>query len=377
MLNQQATSLNKQPPTSTISIDENECIVNELPCKHPLVEKTSSTNKKVRIQPTEKAKTVETETQPKKNVALVEASTQSTEVVEIESTMDTVSDIPSMNAMNIANIINTVDTTNTKDTLDTVKPHTLAASAFMNPPIIEQSAIQRKDESIPVQTLLPIYLSTQYTDINERIEDEKLTLTRLREALDIKLTFHAAQNHPALFHKIQRSLCTSTRKNITIAHIAKIMYLVPELYLVHAKALRELGRTVEAYLIEFGKQWMSPLSGKDLQDRKDILALKIKVFFSRNSGHDATVPEAVLPKIETVVDTSKLLERANLPPSVRAVLERQEQRKEAAKAALVEKPKVVGTVKDRASALLERVNEIVYLLYSYTNLYSSIDTSKE
>ncbi|KAL0093977.1 hypothetical protein F4703DRAFT_1833148 [Phycomyces blakesleeanus] len=245
-----------------------------------------------------------------------------------------------------------------------VEPQTIISASLSSPiekeiplnvqiPILDNNsdAVKAQDQQESIMAI------NQTTTINtdNRIEDEKLTLTRLRDALDIKLTFHAAQNQPVIFHKIQQSLCNSTRKNISLSHIAKLIYLAPELYTIQAKALRELGRTIEAYLLEFGSTWIPPLSGKSLQDRKEILASKIKLFFGASPKSDVSVPEAELPKIDTIVNKDKWLERANLPASVRAVLEKQEQRKEATLAAQGPKQTPVGTVKDRASALLERL----------------------
>ncbi|KAI9027266.1 hypothetical protein CLU79DRAFT_741124 [Phycomyces nitens] len=327
--------------------------INILPQKNLLAQKTLGTNKRTKIQhvDSELQQPVEIQTDntfetPGPFEKVNDAPIVEPQTLEARSIKDTCIKTPE---------IKHVENTFVEPQAIVVETETLDIKSVEDIPLNPQTFENKEDVVNHQQEPLKSVSSSKITTTNDRIEEEKLTLTRLRDALDIKLTFHAAQNQPVIFHKIQQSLCNSTRKNISLSHIAKLIYLAPDLYVIQAKALRELGRTLEAYLLEFGKSWIPPLTGKNLQDRKEILASKIKLFFGVNPKPDASVPEAQLPKIESVVDKEKWLERANLPPSVRAVLEKQEQRKEATLAAQGPKQTPAGSVKDRASALLERL----------------------
>ncbi|KAI7907951.1 uncharacterized protein BX663DRAFT_534076 [Cokeromyces recurvatus] len=192
----------------------------------------------------------------------------------------------------------------------------------------------------------------------ERIDYEKTTLERLRKALDIILTDRAARNRPALYHQIEPVLRNSTRRTITISHICKIMYIVPSLYLIQPKELRDFGgKVTEAFLLEFGKDWLIPLSGKDLQKRADMLGDAITDYFKTHTEYNASIPEAPLPRLGLVVDKKEWVKDAKLPPGVRSLLEAHERAKEAEKEREKPKPKPTGSVKDRMAALRARLAE--------------------
>ena len=72
-------------------------------------------------------------------------------------------------------------------------------------------------------------------------------------------------------------------------HVAKIMYLAPELYMVEAKILKEFGRTVETYAVHFGRDWAVPLSGKDLEKRKTVLIKRIHGYFETHTEVRPTI----------------------------------------------------------------------------------------
>lgn len=114
----------------------------------------------------------------------------------------------------------------------------------------------------------------------QRIMYEKTTLQKVRKALDIVITDRAARNRPTLYHQIEPVLRNSTQRTITLSHICKIMYLAPSLYTLQAKELRNFGgKVTEAFLIEFGKDWIVPLNGKDLQKRADLLIQSAEDYF--------------------------------------------------------------------------------------------------
>jgi hypothetical protein len=114
----------------------------------------------------------------------------------------------------------------------------------------------------------------------QRIIYEKTTLQKVRKALDIVITDRAARNRPTLYHQIEPVLRNSTQRTITLSHICKVMYLVPSLYTLEAKELRNFGgKVTEAFLIEFGKDWIVPLNGKDLQKRADLLTQSVEHYF--------------------------------------------------------------------------------------------------
>ncbi|KAI7860689.1 hypothetical protein BDC45DRAFT_492592 [Circinella umbellata] len=189
-----------------------------------------------------------------------------------------------------------------------------------------------------------------------RVQDEKSTLHKLRNALDMSVMFHAANQRIALFHKIQPMLRNSTKKNITTQHLAKILFVAPKLYSVSPKLLGHNGTQIETYAVELGFDWKSPLSGKQLEQRENILEDRMKSYFIENKGKLA-IPEKELPRIEKVVDRKKWIETANLPSGVRDLLQLEERRKEQAEKAKATLPPLTGTgtVKDRRQALLERI----------------------
>lgn len=114
-----------------------------------------------------------------------------------------------------------------------------------------------------------------------RIEEEKLTLTKLRKALDIVITDRMARNKPTLYHQIEPVLRNSTRKSVTIAHVCKVMYIAPNLYTIEAKELRDFGgKVTEAFSIQFDNLWQVPLVGKDFQQRSDLLKTGLDNYFN-------------------------------------------------------------------------------------------------
>jgi hypothetical protein len=114
----------------------------------------------------------------------------------------------------------------------------------------------------------------------QRITYEKTTLQKVRKALDIVITDRAARNRPTLYHQIEPVLRNSTQRTITLSHICKVMYLSPSLYTLEAKELRNFGgKVTEAFVIEFGKDWIVPLNGKDLQKRAELLTQSVEHYF--------------------------------------------------------------------------------------------------
>ncbi|KAI8147479.1 hypothetical protein BJV82DRAFT_595623 [Fennellomyces sp. T-0311] len=189
-----------------------------------------------------------------------------------------------------------------------------------------------------------------------RLQDEKDTLTKLRNDLDITIMFQTANNRIPMFHKIQPMLRGTTKKNITMSHVAKILYLAPALYRIQPKELAVAGKMIETYSVELGAQWKAPLSGKQLEERKNILADKMESYFAENKGK-LVIPEIELPKIEKIVDKDKWLKTANMPSGMRDLLRLEERRKEEADKANATLPPITGTgsVKDRRKALMDRI----------------------
>ncbi|CAO3610191.1 unnamed protein product [Cunninghamella echinulata] len=226
------------------------------------------------------------------------------------------------------------------------------------PPSLDTTPISTSRFSDKAQEKLSSLTETSFLSKleKERIADERSTLDKLVKALDVSLTFHSARNIAAFFHKIQPMLRNSTRKNVTLSHVCKILFLAPELYDVHTKLLKEFGKEIEAHQISFGSSWAIPLSGKSIEERKNIISDRSEKYFEEHKEPNATIPEKSLPKLDKIVDQKNWLEKANLPDRVRSILELQEKRK-AAKEEIKEKSKVTptGTAKDRAKALLERI----------------------
>lgn len=74
-------------------------------------------------------------------------------------------------------------------------------------------------------------------------------------------------------------LTECTFRNITVSHIAKILYLAPVLYKMTPKVLNQGRQTLETYQVDFGDDWTPPLTGKDLEQRKELLSRNIKKHF--------------------------------------------------------------------------------------------------
>ncbi|CAO3587614.1 unnamed protein product [Absidia cylindrospora] len=188
-----------------------------------------------------------------------------------------------------------------------------------------------------------------------RIVEERSILDKLVSALDITLTFHAARNVVAFFHKIQPMLRNSTCKNVTLSHLCKILFVAPELYDVETKLLKEYGKDMEAHQVCIGPDWTIPLSGKMIQERKDMMTKRSGDYFGKHK-EISTIPEKDLPRMDKVVDKKKWLQNATLPDRVRSILELQEKRK-VAKEEKANQPRMEpkGSAKDRAKALLDRI----------------------
>ena len=77
------------------------------------------------------------------------------------------------------------------------------------------------------------------------------------------------------------------------------------------------GTQIETYAVELGSDWKAPLSGKQLEQRENILEDKMKSYFIENKGK-LVIPEKELPRIEKVVNRKKWIETANLPSGVRS-----------------------------------------------------------
>ncbi|CAO3695163.1 unnamed protein product [Rhizopus stolonifer] len=190
-----------------------------------------------------------------------------------------------------------------------------------------------------------------------RMEDERNTLEKLQKVLDIVLTDRASRNVPSLYSQIESPLRNSTRRGITISHVLKVMYIAPKLYSMQAKEIRRFGnKVVEDYLIEFEKEWPLPLSPKDYASRKEMIHDGLKAYFEAHQHEpNATVPEAALPKLATVVDTKEWIKEAKLPPGVKSLLEAHSKVKEEKIESQTPKPTPKGSVKDRMAALRARL----------------------
>ncbi|KAI8061086.1 hypothetical protein BC940DRAFT_370809 [Gongronella butleri] len=189
----------------------------------------------------------------------------------------------------------------------------------------------------------------------KRISEECKTLDKLVAALDTTLTFHAARNVTAFFHKIQPMLRNSTRKNIELSHLCKVLFIAPELYDVETKLLKEFSKDVEAHQVAIGKQYTVPMTGKDIAGRNSLIHSRTSEYFEKHQEPNATIPEKSLPKLDKVVDKKEWLKTANLPEHVRSVLELQEKKKEIKEEQAKPRPEPQGTTKQRAKALLERL----------------------
>lgn len=183
-------------------------------------------------------------------------------------------------------------------------------------PPIKQSSKTQDDNKHHTSSDAPFKTYVSLAD-KQRIEDEKLIITSVRKALDIVITDRVARNQPILYHQTEAILRNMTGRNVKMSHICKIMYLAPRLYSVEAKELRTYGGKInEDFLIEFGKEWRVPLVGKDLQLRADMLREAVDRYFNEHPEHDATVPEAPLPRLRAVVNKDEWEKQANLPQGV-------------------------------------------------------------
>ncbi|CAO3698219.1 unnamed protein product [Rhizopus microsporus] len=222
-------------------------------------------------------------------------------------------------------------------------------------PPIEQSSKTQDDNKHHISSDAPFKTYVFLAD-KQRIEDEKLIITSVRKALDIVITDRVARNQPTLYHQTEAILRNMTGRNIKISHICKIMYLAPRLYSVEAKELRTYGGKInEDFLIEFGKEWRVPLVGKDLQLRADMLREAVDRYFNEHPEHDATVPEAPLPRLRTVVNKDEWEKQANLPQGIKKLLEAHKAVKQERIEQQKPKPTPQGSVKERFEALRARL----------------------
>ncbi|ORZ26206.1 hypothetical protein BCR42DRAFT_401789 [Absidia repens] len=244
----------------------------------------------------------------------------------------------------------------TPETTRTAKATTMTMPSQSTPSMFEESSPSKPQVDVTTSPSSSTKVHDKSLSSKERITEEQHTLEKLVSALDITLIFHAARNVAAFFHKIQPMLRNSTSKNITISHLCKILFVAPELYDVETKLLKEFGKELEAHQVSIGHDWTMPLSGKAIQERKDLMTKRSGDYYEEHKETNARIPEKQLPGLEKVVDKKKWLDRAKLPDRVRAVLELQEKRK-AAKEEKASQPRIEpkGTAKDRAKALLERI----------------------
>ncbi|KAI8077517.1 hypothetical protein BDF21DRAFT_341407 [Thamnidium elegans] len=237
------------------------------------------------------------------------------------------------------------ETPNYETPVDSLSPPSGLTEEPYTPPVYAEAS------SAPYKTYL-----TEADKI--RIEEEKLTLTKLRKALDIVITDRMARSKPTLYHQIEPVLRNSTRKSVTISHVCKVMYVAPNLYTIEAKELRDFGgKVTEAFSIQFDKEWQVPLAGKDFQKRSDLLKNGLDNYFNTHKEPDATVPEMKLPRLSLVVDKKDWINQAHLPAGIKALLETHKKISEAEEESKKPKPKPVGTVKDRMAALRARVSD--------------------
>ncbi|CEG64918.1 hypothetical protein RMATCC62417_01809 [Rhizopus microsporus] len=222
-------------------------------------------------------------------------------------------------------------------------------------PPIEQSSKTQDDNKHHTSSDAPFKTYVSLAD-KQRIEDEKLIITSVRKALDIVITDRVARNQPTLYHQTEAILRNITGRNVKMSHICKIMYLAPRLYSVEAKELRTYGGKInEDFLIEFGKEWRVPLVGKDLQLRADMLREAVDRYFNEHPEHDATVPEAPLPRLRAVVNKDEWEKQANLPQGIKKLLEAHKAVKQERIEQQKPKPTPQGSVKERFEALRARL----------------------
>ncbi|ORE01844.1 hypothetical protein BCV72DRAFT_252842 [Rhizopus microsporus var. microsporus] len=222
-------------------------------------------------------------------------------------------------------------------------------------PPIEQSSKTQDDNKYHTSPAAPFKTYVSLAD-KQRIEDEKLIITSVRKALDIVITDRVARNQPTLYHQTEAILRNMTGRNVKMSHICKIMYLAPRLYSVEAKELRTYGGKInEDFLIEFGKEWRVPLIGKDLQLRADMLREAVDRYFNEHPEHDATVPEAPLPRLRAVVNKDEWEKQANLPQGIKKLLEAHKAVKQERIEQQKPKPTPQGSVKERFEALRARL----------------------
>ncbi|KAI9492451.1 hypothetical protein BDB00DRAFT_976901 [Zychaea mexicana] len=323
---EQASSLTSSPSSSAL-----------LPTASPLSSPKSATHEEL-TNPDDRSSVVDKEQQrqqPSNHTELFELKSTLNETARVEESIERPANVEKTEEHEASPKVNIASRDNNASS---------SAVPVLSQPIAETQEVPAWKQSFYIQS------------DKARVQDEKGTLHKLRNALDVSLMFHAANQRIAMFHKIQPMLRNTTKKNITIGHLAKILYLAPMLYRVEPKILGHQGRQVESYAVELGADWKAPLSGKQLEERENILEDKMEGFFIANKGK-LVIPEKELPKIDKVVDRKKWIETANLPSGVRDLLQLEERRKEEAEKAKATQPPLTGTgtVKDRRQALLERI----------------------
>lgn len=209
---------------------------------------------------------------PAKTITPVKDICTTTET-EDESTgafmFDTITDDTSFEAIGIT--FETITYDEPLEVIASPPTDTPSPPSFLTEP--STPPVQLEDYTAPYKTHMTS------TD-RARIDSEKTTLEKLRKSLDIVITDRMARSKPTLYHQVEAVLRNSTRKDVTLSHVCKVLYLAPTLYTLEAKELRDFGgKVTEAFAIEFGKEWVCPLVGKDLQKRSDILKDGLNRYF--------------------------------------------------------------------------------------------------
>lgn len=147
-------------------------------------------------------------------------------------------------------------------------------------------------------------------------------------------------------------------RNVTQSHLAKVIYLAADFYILEPFEHKERQTVIETYIVEIGKKWKLPMNGKDMHDREAYLNMRLDYFFDTHK-QAVSVPEAELPKHRKKITREEWLATAPLPEGVRQILKRQEEKKNKTDEPQAEQPPPTGTVKERGSALLARVSQIL------------------
>ncbi|KAG0182119.1 hypothetical protein DFQ29_005618 [Apophysomyces sp. BC1021] len=220
-------------------------------------------------------------------------------------------------------------------------------------PLAAGQSVKKNESDQLKESVKPTYDQLPHLPVPKAaILDERVTLSRLREALDTSLNFHKGKSQLLMFHKVQSMLSKSTDKNIGLCHVLKIIHITPTLYQIAPRVLTTFGVTTETFALDFGASWVVPLSGSDLESRKTILATEMDKFYKEHP--QSLIPEAAIPRLTMIVDKDAWKNSAHLPPGQRALLESHERRRKEEEEKK-NSPERSGSWENRALSLRERI----------------------